>query len=381
MVPGLDARSPVEPEGAAPDANEDPPDGSEETPLDDPVDDPADPRIDPADGPPASWEAGVSGDATIGDGGVIVLDALSFSGDAGPDVLDSLRAATSRGLQGGGATVRSAEAERTPCVDAACTTALARDHDAGRVLSGGFEVVERDYEITLRLHDGEDGHVLATVEKTCAICSVPDAEAMVEAATTELLAAIPEPESEPEPAPLVLRSDPPGARVYVDGVLVGTAPLERLLEPGDHLVEVQHDGYISYSQFVSIDPERAPEPLTIALAEEPSRVPFSALGWTAVSLGAGSIVAGAVLLALDEQPYKAQCDGADIDPLGRCRFQYNTLTGGVVSLVVGAALVGGGAALLVLGKRRAPERDAKGRARASLRLRVGARGVALAGRF
>ena len=92
--------------------------------------------------------------------------------------------------------------------------------------------------------------------------------------------------------------------------------------------------------------------------------------------------AGAVLLGLDEQPFKTHCEGDDIDPLGRCRFQYNTLVGGVVGVVAGAALIGGGAALLVLGRKRSGKKSApKDSARAHLRWGVSARGISLSGRF
>ncbi len=319
-----------------------------------------------------------------GDATPIVLDVFNFSGDAGADVEPSLRAAVQRALEREGARVITPAPGRQACADASCHAALAQERGAQRVVSAQVLVAQRDYEISLRLHEGVDGRVLATSTQVCTICSVPDAEATAEAAVRELMANAPELRAGPaSPAPLVVRSEPSGARVFVDGVAAGTTPFERVLEPGDHLIEVEQEGYTTYSQFVTIDPERAHEPLTIAFARAPASFPYTPLGWAGVSVGIASLVAGAVLIGLDEQPYKAQCDGADVDPLGRCRFQYNTLAGGVTGVVVGAALIGGGAALLVLGRRqqRDRDRDRTKRARAQLSLGLRMNGVTLHGRF
>ncbi len=345
------------------------------------VDAEAEPALTPAEDPIAAESA--TNDVSDGDAPRVVLDAFSFSGDAGADVEENLRAAVQRALEREGAHVITPAPGQPACADASCHAALAQASQAQGVVSAQVLVAQRDYEISLQLHEGADGRVLATSKKTCAICSVPEAEAMAESAASELLASAPLVSAPPaEPAPLVIRSEPSGARVFIDGVAAGTTPFEQVLEPGDHLVEVEREGYTTYSQFVTIDAEAAHEPLTIAFARaRASGFPYTPLGWTGVSLGIASLVAGAVLIGLDEQPYKAQCEGDDVDPLGRCRFRYNTLAGGVTGVVVGAALIGGGATLLVLGRKRGARDETPTTARAGLRVGLRMNGVTLSGRF
>ncbi|MCA9718800.1 MAG: PEGA domain-containing protein [Myxococcales bacterium] len=185
-----------------------------------------------------------------------------------------------------------------------------------------------------------------------------------------------------EPAPLRVTSSPSGATVYVDGLEVGTTPFEKVLPEGKRFVEVQKDGYVLQSRFVTIDPASAPEPIDVTLEEQASTFPYEPLGWAGVAVGAAALISGIALIAIDENPYKARCEGEDIDAMGRCRFQYNTLAGGVTGVILGAALVGGGAALLVLGRKRGGGKSTpRDTARANLRLGVSARGVSLSGQF
>ncbi len=192
----------------------------------------------------------------------------------------------------------------------------------------------------------------------------------------------PEPELPAEPTPLRITSTPSGATVYVDGVEAGVTPFEKLLEPGDRLIEVQKDGHVTYSDFVTIDPATPAEPVSVTLVEEKSSFPYEPLGWAGVGAGAAVLISGIALIAIDENPYKGQCVGEDIDSMGRCRYRYNTLAGGITGVIVGAALAGGGAALLVLGRKRGGKKSVpKDSARAHLRWGVSARGVSLSGRF
>ena len=155
-----------------------------------------------------------------------------------------------------------------------------------------------------------------------------------------------------------------------------------MLEPGDRLIEIHKDGHVDYSDFVTIDPATPTEPVDVALAEQSSRFPYEPLGWAGVGVGAAVLISGIALIAIDENPYKAQCEGEDIDSMGRCRYRYDTLAGGITGVIVGAALAGGGAALLVLGRKRAGGKDVpRDSSRAHLRWGVSARGVSLSGRF
>ena len=111
--------------------------------------------------------------------GSALLDRLAITGDASNDIEDVVRKAILRGLSGQG--VRTVEppadvAAAGPCTDAACTAARARAAGSDFVVSGKVLVSERSYEVTLELHEGKDGRLLATRRASCPICSVPEVE-------------------------------------------------------------------------------------------------------------------------------------------------------------------------------------------------------------
>jgi hypothetical protein len=52
---------------------------------------------------------------------------------------------------------------------------------------------------------------------------------------------------------LVVTSDPPGARVMLDGIGRGTTPLTiRYLPPGDRMLRVLKDGYVSEERRIHV---------------------------------------------------------------------------------------------------------------------------------
>jgi hypothetical protein len=63
-------------------------------------------------------------------------------------------------------------------------------------------------------------------------------------------------------------------------------------------------------------------------------------------------------VAVDENPIENDCEGANVDANGVCKYRYNTLAGGVVLLVAGLASTGAGVGLVVHGyKSRGRERE------------------------
>jgi hypothetical protein len=310
----------------------------------------------------------------------VVIDQLALGGDATSDIAVELYAAALRGLaQAGVYVVDPGEgAPAGPCGDASCTASLASTSAAKFVVSGEVSEVERSYEVRLRLHDG-DGKVLGEATRSCAVCSLPEVEDAVAAAAGELAERIDAEEEPPPPQTLAIRSEPSGAQVYVDGALAGVTPLDEPLAPGVHRVELRKDGYITSALEVRVEEEPL-EALDVVLVQAKRELPMAALGWSAVGAGVVSLAAGVTLLVLDERPYKGQCAGEDVDALGRCRFLYDTLGGGIAGVVAGVLLAGGGATLLVLDRKRR-ERSTGDDRQARLRLRFKGSGLALSGRF
>ena len=173
--------------------------------------------------------------------GSALLDRLAITGDASNDIEDVVRKAILRGLSGQG--VRTVEppadvAAAGPCTDAACTAARARAAGSDFVVSGKVLVSERSYEVTLELHEGKDGRLLATRRASCPICSVPEVEKAAADVAGELAGDF---RASKASAPAIT-SEPPGALVYVDGALVGPSPVTPTLTPGEHRIEVKKDG-------------------------------------------------------------------------------------------------------------------------------------------
>jgi len=315
--------------------------------------------------------------AAAGSQSTVVVDRFVLAGDASRDTEEVIRRAVVRGLGNAGKRAIDPPANRPPgpCTDASCAAALATAAKADYVIGGRILDAQRNYELTFALHDGGDGRVLATRTASCPICSMPEVEAAAAKAVGELASEV---KAQGE-ARLQITSCPSGATVYVDGALAGNTPFAETVAPGEHNIEVKSDGYVAQTRSTTVEAGSEAETLAFSLvakgAPNPSRVP---LGWAAVGLGGASLIAGIALLAIDDNPFKKHCEGDNLDDAGRCRFQYNTLGGGVTSLLVGAALAGGGAALLILDRKR---RGPGPRARAQLRVGVHARGLTLSGRF
>ena len=105
--------------------------------------------------------------------------------------------------------------------------------------------------------------------------------------------------AEPAPArqPLLrLTTDPPGARVYLDGKLLGTTPLEHPASPGRATLYVDASGHLPFQEKIEIRPK---EGLTRHLVLEPeASSPRAGIGAAAPAAGTGD--AGLVAEAPEE---------------------------------------------------------------------------------
>jgi hypothetical protein len=112
----------------------------------------------------------------------------------------------------------------------------------------------------------------------------------------------------------------PGAEIYVDGKLAGSAPLEDplFLDPGSHVLEARGDGYVAAratiaatagtAQSVVLTLSRPPEPPPVVVPERRSVVPGAVLGGAAgvaLATGIGLLVAGSSKRATADEQAKA----------------------------------------------------------------------------
>lgn len=240
------------------------------------------------------------------------------------------------------------------CEDARCAATIARGLDAAWIVRATITRVDAVYEVRLVAID-DQGRTLASVDERCEICGHDEVTELVEDRSAALAAKVRLLE---RGAPrLVLRSEPSGAEVWIDGRLAGRTPLEQEVTAGAHELRMELRGYATERRQVTAV-AGTQETLELALREQrgPRRSGlWRGLGGAAVGLGTGMIGAGVGLAVIDEREYEARCNP---DPLGNCSHRYDTLEGGIALMVSGGVLAAGGVVALVVAHR---ERRAGGR--------------------
>jgi hypothetical protein len=237
------------------------------------------------------------------------------------------------------------------CADASCRAELTKKARAEFLLITEITVDDKDYQLLLTLYAGSGAEV-ARLQETCALCGLAEAVDLM----TDLGARMGRKVDLLGRAAFVeIRTQPAGARVLVEGELVGTTPLELPLEPGTHRLHIERAGYIDLWRRVEVVAGETSE-LDVELQRAPSKSHdrsklFGGLGGAALITGFGGIAGSAALFAIEEQPTLG-CSGTDVDVEGNCRWRYDTREAGVGFAVGGATLVATGIALLVVGRKK-----------------------------
>ncbi len=173
--------------------------------------------------------------------------------------------------------------------------------------------------------------------------------------------------------PLRITSNPAGAKVYLDGELIGTTPYEGQAVQGKHTIELRLKGYADESRSISVDNLSIDMPFQLktvqgtrsthdtasATPESPSNNPVQII--TAedtsvilnhdvlVDVGVGLTVGGVVLTGIGA--YLLIIDGDTSCSSGKiyeCPHIYDTKVGGLLTFGIGAALIGSGVTTLIL---------------------------------
>lgn len=302
---------------------------------------------------------------------------IQVEGDLNPEWQPKLEAALERGLTQGGVVVVNASAVSeatggvTRCDNAKCYTFISSASDSRFLVVSRISVVDRNYEVELDIIDGRDGSLAASSSEGCQVCGLGEVEELVTkqaAALRQKVSAL-----SLEPAQLAITSQPAQVRVFVDGNEIGKTPLEHELEPGKHEIEARSPGYIPQKR--TVDAVRGvSEKLTFDLLPEDEPAPVGdekasgldwrvPTGWALLGVGVAAVAAGATFLAIDERPYKAQCEGPDVDAFGNCRQRYNTLVHGASFTAAGGVFVISGAAMLISARVRKGRRSDKNASR------------------
>jgi hypothetical protein len=309
---------------------------------------------------------------------VAILPPL-LSGNAAPELAGELTQAILSGLGRGEFEVigpdevSAASPEAANCSEPGCAARAAEAVGASLALQTTVTESSRNYEIRLDVVDASSGEVVGSATETCEICGLTEIAELASDTAAGLRVKVNQ--LTRGPGKLRVVSDPPGAEITLDGESVGETPLELDVEAGMHLISVRKKGHGTVER--EMQSERGvTETVSFKLdrAKQGWITEKEPWGWISLGVGVASLGAGIGLLAADENPYKRDCEGTNIDDSGTCRFRYNTLGTGVAFTVVGVALVATGVTLVILDRKA----NKKG---SSLRASIGPRGFALSGSF
>lgn len=139
---------------------------------------------------------------------------------------------------------------------------------------------------------------------------------------------------------LAVSSTPPGAKVRVDGRLLGITPFQQEVFSGARAIEVRKDKYLSYQSSAQVEPGQTATIETL-LQRDPSAQlsrPLWRIVTGSILLGGGLLMAGFGTSALLTN---GQCQDGSMN-FDTCSPYYSTTA-------VGAGLLGGGGALSIAG--------------------------------
>ncbi|MEZ4448728.1 MAG: PEGA domain-containing protein [Nannocystaceae bacterium] len=325
--------------------------------------------------------------------GRLAILPLAIDGEISDADRSDLTRALVTGFQRGSFEVLEPEqvGEVGPCTDAACVTGVAGKTGAAYVARPSVRINDRDYAIKVELLSGKNGERIALAEDACEICGVVDASGLLDSAAASLGLKL---ESLAKgPATLVLRSEPEGAVVLIDGNLFGTAPVDQPITPGKHLVRVSQDGYIPIEREVTFV-EGVREELTITLEKVPSALPGRGWGWASLSVGVAALGGAVFLTYMHDRPYKvgdacsvpAPDPGYNVmpDPMGGgdiCKQLWNTKWGAISAGIAGAALTTLGVLVLIDNFKRSDRKRNKAVREKKTSFGIGPGSVMIRGRF
>lgn len=231
--------------------------------------------------------------------------------------------------------------------DDACIRDVGRTSGARWIARARVTARDRDFDVVLELVDAKNGESVTRSSGTCEVCAVAevgdmiaDRAAVLDRTLDALLAA---------PPVVRFESRPARALVWLDGEMIGTAPLERTIAEGRHRARGELRGHLPIEvQFDALPGTR--ETIALDLSKKP-RVALRRARWPLLGFGVAGLAVGVPLVVLDGRQYRDRCSGGDVDADGDCRFRYDTKVGGAVALAIGSAALVAAIALIVAARR------------------------------
>jgi hypothetical protein len=280
---------------------------------------------------------------------VAVLE-LAIEGDAEPELRGQLERSIDGGLASAGfdvvtrdevaAKLRGSRA-LVGCTSTACLGRIGALVNATRFVKARIEAAGAAYTIELDLLGADaPGGLVQRLERSCPVCTLREVNDLTSRAVVELATGKAPPA---RAVKITIDSRPAGASVTCDGSLLGVAPVEVELEPGEHVCRATLPaGYRAAEQRETVAPDM-PERVVLTLEPEAAAAPvaarvvdrppgrFGPWKWAAAGGAAAALAGGIALLALDG-------DGVDCAPGAACRSLYSTKGPGVALVIAGAAL-------------------------------------------
>jgi TolB-like protein len=176
------------------------------------------------------------------DGTTIGVLEPAFEGPLSDAQKRDFRGAVAQALERAGfvVTAPDAVAKRTgvtTCPNAECLAQVASTLGTDYVVGITVSLDEKDYDFSAQIVDGKTGGVVSSSEERCELCGHAEALDVAAAQAISLQQRIASVSL--GSAEYTIVSTPPGARVYIDGDLVGTTPLDLAVEPGVHRASVR----------------------------------------------------------------------------------------------------------------------------------------------
>ncbi|MBL4683737.1 MAG: PEGA domain-containing protein [Nannocystaceae bacterium] len=309
----------------------------------------------------------------------VAILPLTVEGDLGEASRDKLEEGIALGLARGNFDVippsrlSQEVVSSPPCKDPACFAGRAATLDADYLVQATvLDEDNRNYAVVLNLIDGRTGRVAARSEERCDVCGQQELRTLVEDQGAAMRRKLEDLVNGP---PVILASSvPSGALVSIDGELIGRTPVRRELSEGEHTARLELEGYVPQER-VFLAVKGLEETLAFELQQTPKkRRRLRPWGWAGLALGVPTLAAGATFLVLDGRAAPGdRCSGGNVDPLGNCKFRYNTLTPGLVLTVTGAVLTAAAVAIVIRTRKRRHTRAAARTARMFARLPGAAR--------
>ncbi len=268
----------------------------------------------------------------------MVVLPLQVEGTVVPGWTPQLAQAVSEGLERGSFELAfGTKVPSTACDDAPCFVKLAEDTSADYVVRATVVGEDRRYVIDIAVIAGTTGQVVAESHEVCELCGVSEVRDLIADQSATLRTKIDD--LVQAPPVFIVETNPDGARVLIDGEVIGDAPVRTEVVAGKHVARAEFDGYATLEREVlAVDGVES----IIALELQPlpkARTNLRPIAWVGLSIGIVGLAAGATFFALDGRPAPGErCAGSNVDAAGNCRFLYDTL-GEAIGLSVGGAVI------------------------------------------